>query len=111
MAHDQVQVMYVHKIGGVVLSLTSRRKHLGFDEFFLVGHDRGGRVAHRLALDWPECVKKLMVLDIAPTLWMYEATDMMFVGAASLSWQSRAEVRRRQAIGIGSSSSSRLLGR
>jgi haloacetate dehalogenase len=51
---------------------------LGFTQFFLCGHDRGGRVAHRLALDHPARVKKLCVIDIAPTLDMYNATDMAF---------------------------------
>lgn len=49
---------------------------LGVGEFFLCGHDRGGRVAHRLALDHPDRVKKLCVLDIAPTLDMYEGTTL-----------------------------------
>lgn len=53
-------------------------KHLGHDQFFLLGHDRGGRVSHRLAMDHPECVNKLMVLDISPTLTMYENTTMEF---------------------------------
>jgi len=53
-------------------------KHLGHHQFFLLGHDRGGRVSHRLAMDHPECVKKLMVLDISPTLTMYENTTMEF---------------------------------
>jgi len=43
-----------------------------------LGHDRGGRVSHRLAVDFPECVRKLMVLDISPTLTMYENTTMEF---------------------------------
>ncbi|WP_207916085.1 alpha/beta fold hydrolase [Aquabacter spiritensis] len=51
---------------------------LGFDRFALVGHDRGGRVAHRLALDWPEAVEKLCVIDIAPTATMYAMTDKAF---------------------------------
>ncbi|TXI62153.1 MAG: alpha/beta hydrolase [Limnohabitans sp.] len=45
--------------------------HLGVEDFFLCGHDRGGRVAHRLAVDHPQRVKKLCVIDIAPTLDMY----------------------------------------
>jgi haloacetate dehalogenase len=45
---------------------------LGCPTFFLAGHDRGGRVGHRLALDHPQRVRKLAVLDIAPTLDMYE---------------------------------------
>jgi len=51
---------------------------LGFAQFALVGHDRGGRVAHRLAMDHPQAVSKLMVLDICPTLSMYEQTSMVF---------------------------------
>jgi haloacetate dehalogenase len=54
---------------------------LGIDQFYLCGHDRGGRVAHRLALDHPAKVKKLCVIDIAPTLDMYNATDMAFARA------------------------------
>lgn len=53
-------------------------RSLGHERFALVGHDRGGRVAHRLALDHPEAVEKLVLLDIAPTLDMYEATDLRF---------------------------------
>jgi haloacetate dehalogenase len=53
-------------------------KSLGFDRFFLLGHDRGGRVSHRLAMDFPESVLRLMVLDISPTLTMYENTTMEF---------------------------------
>jgi haloacetate dehalogenase len=54
---------------------------LGLDAFFLCGHDRGGRVAHRLAVDHPQRVKKLCVIDIAPTLDMYARTDMDFARA------------------------------
>jgi haloacetate dehalogenase len=65
MARDQVEMM----------------ASFGYSEFFLVGHDRGARVSHRLSLDFPERVKKLVLLDIAPTLAMYEATDMTFASA------------------------------
>ena len=51
---------------------------LGHQRFFVAGHDRGGRVAHRLARDYPEAVEKLAVLDIAPTITMYDTTDMQF---------------------------------
>jgi haloacetate dehalogenase len=51
MARDQVALM----------------AHLGFEEFFVAGHDRGGRCAYRLALDHPQRVRKLAVLDIIPT--------------------------------------------
>ena len=60
MAHDMVLVMDA----------------LGVDGFYLCGHDRGGRVAHRLALDHPERIKKLCVIDIAPTLDMYEGNSL-----------------------------------
>lgn len=54
---------------------------LGCPQFFLCGHDRGGRVAARLALDHPEKVRKLCVIDIAPTLDMYNATNLDFARA------------------------------
>ena len=49
---------------------------LGIDGFYLCGHDRGGRVAHRLALDYAGRVNKLCVIDIAPTLDMYDGASM-----------------------------------
>ncbi len=55
--------------------------HLGVQDFYLCGHDRGGRVAHRLAVDHPGRVKKLCVIDIAPTFDMYDATDFSFAQA------------------------------
>lgn len=65
MASDMVELMRV----------------LQMPRFHLVGHDRGGRVAHRLALDHPEQVSRLCVLDISPTLTMYQRTDMEFARA------------------------------
>ncbi len=62
MARDQVEVM----------------SNLGYERFAVVGHDRGARVAHRMALDHPERVERAAVLDICPTLAMYEGTDMAF---------------------------------
>jgi haloacetate dehalogenase len=53
-------------------------RRLGFERFMVVGHDRGGRVAHRMALDHPEQVSKLALLDIAPTLRMYRDTKKEF---------------------------------
>ena len=61
--------------------LVDMMDQLGCPEFLLAGHDRGGRVAARLALDHPEKVKKLCVIDIAPTLDMYDATNMDFARA------------------------------
>lgn len=54
---------------------------LGHERYFVAGHDRGARVAHRLALDHAGAVRKLALLDIAPTLDMYAATDMRFASA------------------------------
>ncbi|NTV85484.1 MAG: alpha/beta hydrolase [Burkholderiaceae bacterium] len=54
---------------------------LGIADFNLCGHDRGGRVAHRLALDHPARISKLCVIDIAPTLDMYARTDFDFARA------------------------------
>jgi haloacetate dehalogenase len=65
MAQDQVEVM----------------EALGHDGFMVVGHDRGARVAHRMALDHPRAVRKAAVLDILPTLTLYEQTDAEFATA------------------------------
>lgn len=56
-------------------------QQLGFEQFDVAGHDRGGRVAHRMALDHPERVRRIAVLDIAPTYTMYMTTDMEFARA------------------------------
>jgi len=61
--------------------LLALMRSLGHERFFVAGHDRGGRVAHRLALDHPQAVARLCVIDIAPTLDMYAATDMRFARA------------------------------
>jgi haloacetate dehalogenase len=65
MALDQVEVM----------------KHFGFSKFPVIGHDRGGRVAHRMALDHPDKVMKLAVLDILPTYYLYTHVTLEFVQA------------------------------
>jgi haloacetate dehalogenase len=62
MAQDQLETM----------------RHFGHVRFDVAGHDRGGRVAHRLCLDHPESVRKVCVLDIAPTLTMYRDTNQQF---------------------------------
>jgi len=54
---------------------------LGFSEFSVLAHDRGARVAHRLALDHPQAVQRMVLLDIAPTLSMYAQTDEAFARA------------------------------
>lgn len=48
---------------------------LGFERFFVAGHDRGARVAHRMALDHPERVLLLAVLDIVPTYKIFSTVD------------------------------------
>ena len=59
MARDMVQVMNA----------------LGFDRFMVAGHDRGGRVAYRMALDHPEIVSKVAVLDVIPTAAAWDRAD------------------------------------
>jgi haloacetate dehalogenase len=62
MARDMVEVM----------------EGFGHTRFLVAGHDGGARVAHRLALDFPDRVEKLAVLDIVPTVEDLERTDMSF---------------------------------
>ena len=62
MAADQVAVM----------------RALGFERFAVAGHDRGGRVAHRMALDHAGAVERIALFDIAPTATMYARTDKAF---------------------------------
>ena len=56
-------------------------QHFGFERFGVLAHDRGARVAHRLALDHPAAIDRMMLLDIAPTLAMYENTTQAFATA------------------------------
>jgi haloacetate dehalogenase len=65
MALDQVEVM----------------QQLGFTRFAVIGHDRGGRVGHRMALDHPDTVSRLAVLDIVPTYYLYTHVTIDFVQA------------------------------
>jgi haloacetate dehalogenase len=53
-------------------------RHLGHEKFMVASHDRGARVAHRLALDHPDRVQRLAVLDIVPTIEHFERADMQF---------------------------------
>jgi haloacetate dehalogenase len=62
MARDQIDVM----------------RHYGHDRFLVAAHDRGARAAHRLCLDFPESVEKVCLMDIAPTLTMYQGTSQEF---------------------------------
>lgn len=65
MAEDQLRLM----------------RHLGFERFHVVGHDRGGRTGHRMALDHPDAVLTLTVMDIVPTYAMFMDTDHRIAGA------------------------------
>jgi len=58
---------------------------LGFDRFFVAGHDRGARVAHRLALDHAERIERLALLDIVPTLYRFETIDQK-AATGSFHW-------------------------
>jgi haloacetate dehalogenase len=62
MAQDQIDVMH----------------HLGYGEFYVAAHDRGARTAHRMCLDHPAAVRKVCLLDIVPTLRMYQDTTKEF---------------------------------
>ena len=65
----------------MALDVLRLMRQLGFDRFDVLAHDRGARVAHRLALDHPQAVRRLALLDIAPTLAMYEQTTEAFARA------------------------------
>ncbi len=65
----------------MALDMAAAMEKLGFARFHVVGHDRGGRVAHRLARDHARRVQTLTVLDISPTLKMYQSTNMQFAKA------------------------------
>ncbi len=61
--------------------LVAAMAQLGHDRFAVAGHDRGGRVAHRMALDHPDVVERAAVLDIVPTRTLFEGTDQAFATA------------------------------
>lgn len=58
--------------------LAALMDQFGHRRFFLAGHDRGARVAHRLALDFPDRVRRLALLDIVPTIEHFERADADF---------------------------------
>ena len=62
----------------MALDLVELMHSLGYSEFYVAGHDRGARVAHRMALDHPTAVLKACVMDIAPTHHMFSHTDQAF---------------------------------
>jgi haloacetate dehalogenase len=64
-----------HSKRAMALDLLQAMAGLGFDRFAVAGHDRGGRVAYRMALDHPATVTALAVLDIVPTAEVWKRTD------------------------------------
>jgi haloacetate dehalogenase len=66
-------------------AIVSAMASLGFERFAVAGHDRGGRVAYRMALDHPERVTKVAVLDIVPTIETFERLDRQN-GVGSFHW-------------------------
>jgi haloacetate dehalogenase len=72
-ASDEAHASYSKR--ATALDQVEAMAALGFETFFLAGHDRGGRVGHRMALDHPDRVRKLAVLDIAPTYTVFARTD------------------------------------
>lgn len=65
----------------MALDIHLAMQSLGHASYFVVGHDRGARVAHRLALDFPDAVRKLCVLDIVPTHTLFSRTDRHLAAA------------------------------
>jgi len=65
----------------MALDAVAVMRHYGFERFQVLAHDRGARVAHRLAADHPDRIQRLMLLDIAPTLAMYDNTSEAFAHA------------------------------
>ncbi|MEM5403240.1 MULTISPECIES: alpha/beta fold hydrolase [Paraburkholderia] len=65
----------------MALDQVALMRGLGFPSFAVVGHDRGGRVAARMAIDHPDAVTQLITLDVAPTVAMYEQTSFEFARA------------------------------
>ena len=67
----------------LALDQVETMRALGFERFAVAGHDRGARVAHRLARDHPEHIERMALLDIVPTLYRFETIDQK---AATASW-------------------------
>ena len=78
-ASDAAHTVYSKR--AMALDAAAVMQHYGFERFGVLAHDRGARVAHRLALDHPQRVSRLLLLDIAPTLAMYENTNRAFATA------------------------------
>jgi len=85
-------------------------QHLGYNQFRMVGHDRGGRVGRRMALDHPDKVMKLAVLDIIPAHYLYSHVNLDFVRAyphwfnylqPALGPETQLQMQTQQQLGRG----------
>lgn len=76
---DAEHTMYSKR--SMAMDAVAVMRHYGFHEFQVLAHDRGARVAHRLAADHPAMVQRMLLLDIAPTLAMYANTTDAFARA------------------------------
>jgi haloacetate dehalogenase len=60
--------------------IVAMMRQLGFDRFMIAGHDRGGRVAYRLALDHPDAIEAIAVLDVLPVAEVWRHADRKIIG-------------------------------
>ncbi|MBP0597139.1 alpha/beta hydrolase [Herbaspirillum sp. LeCh32-8] len=78
-AGDAAHTQYSKRV--MAADMLAVMQGLGHAQFSVLAHDRGARVAHRLAADHPQAVRRMVLLDIAPTLAMYEQTNNDFARA------------------------------
>jgi haloacetate dehalogenase len=78
-ASDPTHAAYAKR--AMAQDMVELMRALGFVRFYLAGHDRGARVAHRLCIDHPDAVERVAVLDISPTRTMYAGTNQAFATA------------------------------
>lgn len=73
---DEKHLIYSKK--SMAKDMITLMQKLGFDKFFVAGHDRGARVTHRMCLDYPNNILKACVMDITPTYHMFKNTNQAF---------------------------------
>lgn len=73
---DEKHLTYSKK--SMAKDMITLMQKLGFDKFFVAGHDRGARVTHRMCLDYPNNILKACVMDITPTYHMFKNTNQAF---------------------------------
>jgi haloacetate dehalogenase len=88
-APDAANLLYSKRV--MAADMVALMAGLGFSSFAVVGHDRGGRVAYRLAFDHPARVTKIATLDIVPTLANWERMRDMSIGLATYHWYFLAQ--------------------